>query len=43
MKKNLKKWVLLLMAAIALPVTSMAQDKVEASVGADAVFNLQYP
>ena len=37
MKKNLKKWVLLLMTAIALPATSMAQDKVEASVGADVV------
>ena len=37
MKKNLKKWVLLLMTAITLPATSMAQDKVEASVGADLV------
>ena len=37
MKKNLKKWVLLLMTAFALPATSMAQDKVEASVGADVV------
>jgi hypothetical protein len=37
MKKNLKKWVLLLMAAIALPVSSMAQDKVEFGVGADVV------
>lgn len=39
MKKNLKKWVLLLMTAIALPATSMAQDKVEVSVGADIVSN----
>ena len=39
MKKSLKKWVLLLMTAIALPATSMAQDKVEASVGADIVSN----
>lgn len=37
MKKNLKKWALLLIAAITLPATSMAQDKVEASVGADLV------
>ena len=37
MKKNLKKWVLLLMAAIALPVTSMAQDKVELSANIDVV------
>ena len=37
MKKNLKKWVLLLMAAITLPVTSMAQDKVEFSAGVDVV------
>ena len=37
MKKNLKKWVLLLMTAIALPATSMAQDKIEASIGADLV------
>ena len=37
MKKNLKKWVLLLMTAIALPATSMAQDKVELGVGADVV------
>jgi len=37
MKKNLKKWVLLLMAAITLPVSSMAQDKVEASIGGDLV------
>ena len=37
MKKNLKKWVLLLMTAIALPVSSMAQDKVEFGVGADVV------
>jgi hypothetical protein len=37
MKKNLNKWVLSLVMAIALPVTSMAQDKVEASVGADLV------
>ena len=37
MKKNLRKWVLVLMAAITLPVSSMAQDKVEASVGADVV------
>ena len=31
MKKNLKKWALLLMTAIALPATTMAQDKVEFS------------
>lgn len=37
MKKNLKKWALCLGIAIALPATSMAQDKVEASVGADLV------
>lgn len=37
MKKNLNKWVLSLVMAIALPATSMAQDKVEASVGADLV------
>ena len=37
MKKNLNKWVLSLVMAIALPVTAMAQDKVEASVGADLV------
>ena len=37
MKKNLKKWGLLLMTAIALPVSSMAQDKVEFGVGADVV------
>lgn len=37
MKKNLKKWALLLIMAITLPVTTMAQDKVEASVGADLV------
>lgn len=37
MKKNLKKWALLLMTAIALPATTMAQDKVEASVGASVV------
>ena len=37
MKKNLKKWVLLLMATITLPVTSMAQDKVEFSAGVDVV------
>jgi len=37
MKKNLKKWVLLLMTAIALPATSMAQDKVEFGIGADVV------
>ena len=37
MKKNLKKWVLLLMTAIALPATSMAQDKVEFSAGVDVV------
>ena len=37
MKKNLKKWVLLLITAIALPVSSMAQDKVEFGVGADVV------
>jgi hypothetical protein len=37
MKKNLKKWVLLLMAAIALPVSSMAQDKVELGGNIDVV------
>ena len=37
MKKNLKKWALLSVMAITLPATSMAQDKVEASVGADLV------
>ena len=37
MKKNLNKWVLSLVMAIALPATSLAQDKVEASVGADIV------
>ena len=37
MKKNLKKWALLLIMAITLPVTTMAQDKVEASVVADLV------
>ena len=37
MKKNLKKWVLLLMAAITLPVTTMAQDKVELSGNIDVV------
>ena len=37
MKKNLKKWALCLGMAIALPATSMAQDKVEANVGADLV------
>ena len=37
MKKNLKKWVLLLMAAITLPVTSMAQDKVELNANVDVV------
>ena len=37
MKKNLKKWVLLSIMAIALPVSSIAQDKVETSVGADLV------
>ena len=37
MKKNLKKWAMLFLMAIALPATSMAQDKVEASVGADLV------
>ena len=37
MKKNLKKWVLLLMTAIALPATSMAQDKVKLSVNFDVV------
>ena len=37
MKKNLKKWALLFLMAIGLPATSMAQDKVEASVGADLV------
>ena len=37
MKKNLKKWALLLSIAITLPVTGMAQDKVETSIGADIV------
>ena len=37
MKKNLKKWVLLLMTAIALPATSMAQDKVELGANIDVV------
>ena len=37
MKKNLKKWALLLGMAITLPATSMAQDKVETSIGADMV------
>ena len=37
MKKNLKKWVLLLLATIALPATSMAQDKVKFSAGVDVV------
>ena len=37
MKKNLKKWVLLLMIAIALPVTLKAQDKVELSGNIDVV------
>ena len=37
MKKNLKKWVLLLMTAIALPVSSMAQDKVELGGNIDVV------
>ena len=37
MKKNLKKWALLLMAAITLPVTAMAQDKVELSANFDVV------
>ena len=37
MKKNLKKWALLSVMAITLPATSVAQDKVEASVGADLV------
>lgn len=37
MKKNLMKWVLLLLTAIALPATSMAQDKVEFGFGGDLV------
>ena len=37
MKKNLKKWALLLIAAITLPVTAMAQDKVELSANFDVV------
>lgn len=37
MKKNLKKWALLSCMAITFPAASMAQDKVEASVGADLV------
>lgn len=37
MKKNLNKWVLSLVMAITLPAVSMAQDKVEASIGADVV------
>ena len=37
MKKNLKKWVLLLMAAITLPAATMAQDKVEFGANVDFV------
>ena len=37
MKKNLKKWALLSVMAITLPTATMAQDKVEATVGADLV------
>ena len=37
MKKNFKKWALCLGMAIALPAISMAQDKVETTVGADLV------
>ena len=37
MKKNFKKWFLLLMTAITLPATSMAQDKVELSANFDVV------
>ena len=37
MKKNLKKWVLLLMTAITLPVATMAQDKVEFGGNIDLV------
>lgn len=37
MKKNLNKWVLSLVMAITLPAVSMAQDKVETSIGADIV------
>ena len=37
MKKNLKKWALLFLMAITLPVTTMAQDKVELSANFDVV------
>ena len=37
MKKSLKKWVLLLIAAITLPATAMAQDKVELDATIDVV------
>lgn len=37
MKKNLKKWALLLTVATALPTTIAAQDNVETSLGADLV------
>ena len=41
MKKNLKKWVLLLVAAIALPVTTMAQEKkVELGVNLDVTMDV---
>jgi len=37
MKMNLRKWALLSVMAITLPVATFAQDKVETSVGADIV------
>ena len=37
MKNNLKKWAMLLCMAIAIPVTSVAQDKLELSATADFV------
>ncbi len=37
MKNNLKKWAMMLCMAIAIPVTSVAQDKVEFSATADVV------
>ena len=41
MKKNLKKWVLLLVAAITLPVTTMAQEKkVELGVNLDVTMDV---
>ena len=37
MKNNLKKWAMMLCMAIAIPVTSVAQDKLELSAAADVV------